>query len=375
MFKTTPITTLVFVVISFADVAGAEMRTWDGRHNIERIAVTVVYFVPSGREALPDWRERVDYFCGRIEAFHRREYQGQSTLTTTVLDEPFVSEHTTEALRDGDGDFIFFKTLREVDNRLNFAAERGDTYPILLVLSDINWRPLDDFYRLKTAENGKPDFEGNYNGSEHFPGAAAGGARATYLADRGIGWGLVSADGWRVPYRGSDCVVYHEGVGHTVGLPHPQPGDGSVMSLGQYQGWISESWLDDDQKEKLGWEASDEPVDRSDLFSVFRALPEPKVPAPNEEIQLRCDWPAGAAVAECRVRIQTDLFAPWIDVRQSWNGDAPATLWLGRFDRATPVSYRINATLDTGETVELWGYLQVRAEPGVNPQPVTPSGL
>lgn len=353
-----------------ADSAVAGLHTWDGRHSIDRIDVTVVYFVPSDRVPLLDWRERVDYFCGRIEQFHQREYQGQSTLTTHVMDQPFVSEQTTRQLRGGDGDTIFFRTLREVDNALGFGTERSDAFPILLVLSDVNWRPLDDFYRLKPTEDGGLVFEGNFSGTQHFPGAASGGARATYLADRGVGWGLVSADGWRVPYRGSDCVVYHEGVGHTVGLPHPQPGDGSVMSLGQYQGWISESWLDDDQKQRLGWQPGSKSIDRQhDLFSVFRAIPEPAVPEPGQTVFLNCDWPVRAAIESCHVRIQTDLRGPWLDIPQTQTDKPPGKLSLGQFDRATPVSYRVDAVLKDGQSAELWGYFQVRAQPDKNPLP------
>ena len=243
----------------------AEIKTWDGKHSIEKIAVTVVYFVPRDREPLPDWKERVSYFCRRIERFHEREFQGQSTMKTAMRPEPFQSARTTDQLRGGDANFIFFQTLREVDEALHFGRDERTAFPILLVLSEINWRPLDDFFRVKPTGDGGWKFEGNYSNGRHFPGAEAGGARATYLANRGVGWGLVSADGWRVPYRGTDCVVYHEGCGHTVGLPHPEPGNNSVMSLGQYHGWISESWLDEAQKKKLGWKPPEQPFDRKAL--------------------------------------------------------------------------------------------------------------
>ena len=345
-----------------ADAATAGTQTWDGRHSIDRIAVTMVYFVPSDRTPLPDWRERVDYFRGRIEQFHAREFQGQSQLSVHVPDEPFVSEWTTIQLRDGDGDAIFFKTLREVDERLQFGRDE-EAFPILLVLSDINWRPLDDFYRLKPGEAG-PEFEGNFSGGEHFPGAKSGGARATYLAEARKGWGLVSADGWRVPYRGSDCVVYHEGCGHTVGLPHPEPGNGSVMSLGQYRGWISESWLDRDQKARLGWTPPETEPDLSgDLFTHFRALPDPKAPQPDEEVSLHFDWPRGAEVGEMQVRVQTDPFGPWMDCRVVIEDGAVSRVSMGAFDRPTPVSYRVDVKFTDGQTAELWGYFQVRRRP------------
>src|SRR5687768_17960067 len=98
-----------------ASAGHAELKTWDGRHAIDRMEVTVVYFVPRDRTPLPDWRERVDYYCRRIEKFHEREFQGQSKLKTRVQPSPFRSARTTEQLRSGDADFIFFQTLQEVD--------------------------------------------------------------------------------------------------------------------------------------------------------------------------------------------------------------------------------------------------------------------
>ena len=359
---------LVFFALCAPVWAGT--KTWDGKYDTEKIEVTVVYFVPSDRRPLPDWRERVDYFCRRIERFHAREFQGQSTLTTVVHAEPFVSASSTAELRNGNANAIFFQTLREADRRLKFGKDEREAFPILLVLSEINWRPLDDFFRLQ-PEDGKLVFEGNFDGREHFPGATSGGARATYLADRGVGWGLVSADGWRVPYRGTDCVVYHEGCGHTVGLPHPQPGNGSVMSLGQYRGWLSESWLDKEQKSRLGWVPTDlQPDEQTTLYSKFRALPEPRVPRPGQEVRLTLDWPANVTVKTLRVRLQTSIESSWIELPQSWDGDAPKFASLAAFDRPTPVSYRVDATLENGSTAELWGYFQVRRDPNANPQPL-----
>lgn len=359
---------LVSLLMSMAASAAAT-STWDGRHDTSRVEVTVVYFVPADRQPLPDWRARVDYYCRRIKQFHEREFQGLSDLTTQVVDEPLMSRRTTAQLRQGDGDAIFFATLREAAERLEFGEGEREGFPILLVLSEINWRPLDDFYRVKPTDDGFT-FEGNYDGSQHFPGAASGGSRATYLADRGVGWGLVSADGWRVPYRGSDCVIYHEGCGHTVGLPHPEPGNGSVMSLGQYRGWISESWLDKEQKIRLGWEPQDLPLTpQRQLFSAFRAVPEPKVPQPGQPVALELTWPEGAEVTSLRVRSQTALHSPWVEVPQAWEGEAPRQAILGSFERETPVSYRIDVETADGSTAELWGYLQVRSDPAEPLQP------
>lgn len=356
-----------------ASPARAGMTTWDGRHAIDAIEVTVVYFVPADRVPLPDWRERVDYYARRIERFHAREFGGQSVLTASVRPELFRSKLTTAELREGDADKIFFRTLREADAALQFGRGERKGFPILLMLSDINWRPLDDFWRLKPEGDGYA-FEGQLIDGLHHPGATSGGARATYLADRGVGWGLVSADGWRVPYRGSDCVVYHEGVGHAIGLPHPEPANGSVMSMGQYQGWLSESWVDEAQKRRLGWEPPKQPADRTDLFSVFRTLPAPRIPTPGDEAGLKFDWPAGTKLKSFRVRVQTDLFGPWLDVAATpgKDGAAPANVSLGRIDRPAPVNYRVDAETVRGESAELWGYFQVRSAPDAVPLPLLP---
>jgi hypothetical protein len=369
---------LIFAIAVLVSELGhlSATNTWDDAYDTSHVEVTMVYFVPSDRVPLSDWRQRVDYYSKRIEQFHGREFQGQSKLTTVVRPEPFISGLSTSQLRVGDANQIYYRTLKEVDQRLKFAPSTQEAkqerkaFPILLVLSEINWRPLDDFFRVKSTEDGFV-FEGNYNRGQHFPGATSGGARALYNPSRGIGWGLVSADGWRVPYRGSDCVVYHEGCGHTVGLPHPEPGNGSVMSMGQYRGWISESWLDKEQKTRLGWTPEEVPLNTQlELFSTFRAIPSPLVPEPGQAVRLNLDFPPDAKVKSLRVHLQTSVTGPWIEVPQRWQGATPEFARLGAFDRPTPVSYRVNATLMNGATEELWGYFQVRGDAKIPPLPV-----
>jgi hypothetical protein len=355
-----------FLITTFAR---GELKTFDGRHGIDRINVRVVYFVPSDRTPLPDWRARVDYFCRRIEAFHSREYQGQSRLQTDVFDHPFKSIRTTAQLRSGDADFIFNQTLGEVDATLHVGAAKAGDFPILLVLSDVNWKPLDDFYRLRPTPLG-PRFEGTIGQGSHFPGSPLGGARATYRAGQGVGWGLVSGDGWRVPYRGSDCVVYHEGVGHTIGLPHPKEADDSVMSQGQYHGWLNESWLDSAQKRRLGWKPPPHDAEgKPDLFSAFTAIPDPLVPRPGAGIELKLTWPAKAALRRCQAFTQTELYLPWTEVPVEISGSSPRAIKLPAFDRPTPVSYRVEAETSDGQKVEIWGYFQVRDDPAKPPLP------
>ncbi len=129
-----------------------------------------------------------------------------------------------------------------------------------------------------------------------------------YLPDEGIGLGLISGDGWRVPYSGSDSAVYHEAIGHPIGLPHPEPIDDSVMGVAQYRYWINQTWLNDSQKRALGFLVREEPgaakaarpTVRDDLFTAFTALQNPVVPRTNEPVTLRLRWPEGVKVRELK---------------------------------------------------------------------------
>jgi hypothetical protein len=351
---------MILCLLAAADVA-AQPTTYDGRHGIANIDLTVVYFVPKDRTPLPDWKDRVSYYVRRVTAFHQRELDGISKLHVTVPPQPVVSEQTTAYFRRGNQDRTFFDTMDDIKALLPWKPDRETGYPLLLVLSDINWRELDDFRRVRIVE-GQPVHEGHVAADgRHFPGAESGGARATYIADPGYGMGLVSGDGWRVPYSGSDCVAYHEGLGHSIGLPHPDPIDDSVMGTGQYHFWINETNLNRTQKLKLGWQPLAVEPDRSgDLFTHFTALPQPTVPKPNEPVTLSFRWPKGASVKSLAVRVQTELEGQWTTVKTDAKGKPPETVSLGKFDHATPVSYRIDVELDDGQTTELWGYFQVK---------------
>ena len=354
-----------------APVARAEMRTWDGAHAIDRIVVSVVYFVPADRSPLPDWRDRVDYFARRLEQFHRREFGDQSTLTTEIRDTPLVSERSTAKLRAGSADDLFFATLRETAAALDHGRDRAEGFPVLLVFSDINYRPLDDFYRVRPTSEGGWAFEGTRIGEDHFPGAAAGGSRAIYDSARGFGWGLVSADGWRVPYRGSDCVAWHEGVGHAIGLPHPDPQDGSVMAQGQYRGWINESFVNADQKTRLRRQPPEETKPPGETkspgetklpaslrtFDALTAVPVPASPTPGQAVGLRVRWPEGVAVDSIAIEYQTAIRGAKTLVEMP--DGLPKVVPLGVFESPTPVSYTVRVRTREGGDAEVRGYFQV----------------
>ena len=371
-----------------SDDAVAKLTTWDGRHPIDTIRATVVYFVPADREPLPDWHERVEWLCDRVRRFHNREFAGRSRVVTAIHPEPFRSTLSTAALRIGDGDATFFRTLGEVERAIDVGENADGAFPVLLVLSDINWRPLDDFSRQSPGGAGWT-FDGALtDGGIHVPGAKAGGSRAVYLADRGRGWGLVSGDGWRVPCRGSDCVVYHEGIGHAIGLPHPQPADGSVMSEGQYRSALAQSWVEAGQKKQLGFVplAAGEAAPADPVFDRFTATPEPAVPRPGQPVILRLS-PPEMVPEGLRVEVQTSLRGPWTRIAVDAEGAAEGRVAIGSFDRPTGVAWRVSSPApksplsagnDHQQTPDglsaagpsAWGYFQVRLDPSLPPPPV-----
>src|SRR5580765_5432271 len=119
------------------------LHTFDGKYDISTIHLTVVYYLPKERTPLPDWKERVDYYMRRINAFHERELNGQSKLRIEVHPTPLITSKTSAELRgDGDQNMIFHNTMNDVRALLKWLPDRKDGFPILLVMSDINWREL-----------------------------------------------------------------------------------------------------------------------------------------------------------------------------------------------------------------------------------------
>lgn len=351
----------IAITLFAASIASAKPTTFDGKHDISTVNLTVVYFVPKDRKPLPDWKDRVEYYASRIAAFHHRELGGISKIKPAIHPVPLVSEQNTAHFRRGDQNRTFFDTMDDVKSLLKWKPDRKNGFPVLLVLSDINWRELDDFTRLREV-NGKKIHEGNIAGNgRHFPGAESGGARATYIANPGYGMGLVSGDGWRVPYAGgSDCVAYHEGLGHSLGLPHPEPIDDSVMGTAQYKFWINEAKLNRGQKLKLGWTPPETEPDLSRyLFTHFTALQEPVVPKAEQPVMLALKWPKDANVKSFKLQTQSVLFGNWSAVKVDVRGKPPASVPVGSFE-AGPLSYRVNVELADGQTAEIRGYFQAK---------------
>ena len=340
--------------------AAGPVHTFRGTNDLSRIDVTVVYFLPRDRPPMPDWRDRIGYAMRRVAAFHEREFSGLSRLVVRLPDEPLVSERPVDQVREGDANAMFERMVAEARTRLRWPGEPAGAFPVLLIFSDQNFRELDDFSRTR-IEDGVPVHEGNIApDGRHHPGAASGGSRARMDPRSGGGVALVTADGWRVPYEGSDCVAYHEGLGHTLGLPHPEPADRSVMSTAQYHWPIHRTWIDADQKREMGWTPPEASPPSNLLFGAFSARHEPAVPRTGEPVRLALTWPDGIRVARVTAGVQLALFGPWTESSLvPAGGTPPASVDLGAFSAAGPVAWRIRVELGDGRREEIWGYLQV----------------
>ncbi|MBZ0256046.1 hypothetical protein K8I31_08295, partial [bacterium] len=275
----------------------------------------VVYYVAQGVEPLPDWRDRIEYHLARVQKFHQREFAGQSNFTYHIHPAPFVASATPNGFPQDDVNKFYWQIMNEVWHSGEVEWKEG-AFPILLVMGDCNFSPgYDDWTRVCNSDECflEPPHEqcaGHVSGNgEDRPGSRAGGARSVYWGDQHIGLGLVTADGWRVPIKGTDCVTYHEGIGHAIGLPHPEPINASVMGTAQYVDSIQATWIDDDQKAALNWKAVE--INKDDLFSTFSIFHQPTKPTPRDPITLYAKLPLRFKIASALAEIQRALRQPF----------------------------------------------------------------
>lgn len=336
--------------------------------SIRKIDVEVVYYVPSDSVPLDDWSERLEYHLRRAQKFHARELSGQSEFFYSIYPKPFIASATRYGFPQDDVNSFYWHTINEVwhSGTIQF---KPDHFPILLVLSDTNFSPAyDDWSRVcregdcfleppHTQCAGYVDSHG-----EDRPGTRCGGARSVFWPEMHIGLGLVTADGWRVPIKGTGCVVYHEGIGHAIGLPHPEPIDDSVMGLAQYVDSINKTWINDSQKLNLGWNKTE--INKNDLFSEFEINHSPTNPSATDTIYIKANYPnqfkAESIVAEYQIGIREpykSLGSP--EIKEEKNRTT-VTWKLNPINLNQSVSYRVRIKTKTGECETLWNYLKVR---------------
>ncbi|MGI6454138.1 MAG: hypothetical protein ACOX5R_00760 [bacterium] len=361
---------LIFLSASFSLYADcpAPMHVFGASDEIRNVDLQVVYYVARDVKPLPDWRERVEYHVRRASRFHEREFGGQSEIHYTISAEPFISSCTALGFPQDDVNNFYWHVINEVwhSGRIQWAT---GAFPILLVMSDMNFSPgYDDWSRVCSGENCPLDEPHsqcagwvNSNGEDR-PGSRAGGARALLWAEKHIGLGLVTADGWRVPIKGTDCVVYHEGIGHALGLPHPEPINDSVMGLAQYVDSINLTWVDEDQKRTMNWQPHE--IDHSSLFSTFEVTHFPTRPSQNVSVTIRAKIPNCFELSSVTMEYQTALRQPFCEMaleRISSDDHFVYYQWsLPPSLTGQSIAYRVKAVTSDGESEEIWNYYKVR---------------
>ncbi|RJP29977.1 MAG: hypothetical protein C4527_10895 [Candidatus Omnitrophota bacterium] len=354
---------------SFCNLCQASnLQVYNATDSIAVIDVQAVYYVPYDGEPLLDWRERVDYHMRRIQKFHTREFDGQSTINYTIYPSPFIASATKLGFPQDDVNRFFWNIVNEVwqSGRLSFDP---NAFPIILVFSDNNFSPAyDDWSRICRVENclyppPHSDCAGfvAQNGEDR-PGTRCGGACSVFWPEKHMGFGLVTADGWRVPIKGTDCVVYHEGVGHAIGLPHPEPIDNSVMGLAQYVDSINKAWINNDQKLALGWKPSE--INNNNLFTQFEVSHSPTKPSATDSVQIIATFPKQTKWKSIRAEIQQALREPFrqiepVEITKHENG-FQARWTIPPIGKNQSLAYRVRLTTEAGEQEEIWDYFKIR---------------
>jgi hypothetical protein len=366
------LTLLLFFCIQpvFCSVSGvAEMHTRSATDSIKVIDVQVVYYLPNDSIPLDDWHDRIEYLMRRAQKFHNREFEGQSQFNYSIYAEPFVSSATLAGLPKDDVNKFYWYMINEVwhSGKLNFEA---DAFPIILLLSDNNFSPsYNDWTRVCSGEGctfAEPHSKcaGYVNSEgEDRPGSRCGGSRSVFWPQKHIGLGLVTADGWRVPMVGSDCVVYHEGIGHSIGLPHPEPINNSIMGLAQYHGSINQTWIDEDQKLDLGWKEEDS-VDHDSLFSTFSVSHSPLRPSATDPVHITASFPKRFIPTKIETEYQRNIREPFQKIGPNYTieeDDYINISWIiDPVPQGESVAYRIRIETTNGEKEELWSYYKIR---------------
>ncbi len=351
-----------------AESLPAGMHVYGATDSIETIHAGVVYYVPFDGEPLLDWRERVEYHMRRAQKFHQREFSGQSNLIYSIYPSPFIASTARDGFPKDDVNKFYWHIINEVwhSGKIQF---KPDCFPIVLVLSDINFAPgYDDWTRVYDRSNGffEPPYDfcdGYIRGDgEDRPGSRCGGSRSVFWPEMHIGLGLVTADGWRVPIKGTDCVVYHEGLGHAIGLPHPEPIDNSVMGLAQYEDSIEKTWIHEGQKKSLGWLR--EGIDHTDLFSTFDVSHSPIKPSPQDQVTITASFNSRYKIKKIIAEVQTALREPFQflgkGIVKTEKGFTRVSWIMKPLESNQSAAYRVRIETMCGEREELWHYYKVR---------------
>lgn len=311
--------------------------------------------------------------------FHEREFAGRSKVDWRIDPRIYVPENH-EHPKVG---YQWFWDIVGRVRRDQWKPDDSQGFPVLVVFTEMNvcagctgreWERTCDPTRC-TCQPHDAACNGNRDGKgEDHPGSKCGGSQAVYWSEEKCGAAIVSGDAWRVPLRGSDCVAYHEALGHVLGLPHPEPANDSVMGRAQYRFSLSEAVLDEDQKVGMGWAPSARTAERTDLFSAFTVTHLPADARVGQPVTITATLPGKTSARDIVAEFQTgDQRSPWTRLgapRVRREGALLRCEWtLPAQDAPRLASYRVSVPDGRGGVLRQWAAARWRA---ADPQPTPP---
>lgn len=194
--------------------------------SIKNVRVVTYYAVPSDRVPLTEqvWQPRLTQYMTRITNFHNQQFSNFSTASYKLAPTAIRLDKTSKELRDSDYFNYICKQAAARDKR---PAEAFSTY---LIFAD--WGMKDN-----TRDNCAIPY--CTEGTDRLTYQQCGGDGGAYIENptrnKTYGCGIVSESTWKGSKPGVTSVMYHEGLGHPLNMPHSAPpATDGVMGLA---GW------------------------------------------------------------------------------------------------------------------------------------------
>ncbi|MGV8123193.1 MAG: hypothetical protein AB2L14_25815 [Candidatus Xenobiia bacterium LiM19] len=227
---------------------------------ITKAKVHAFYLVPKERKPSLHWNSKIEALLENMRLFHEREFKGLSSVCFRLHHEPVVGRKITSEYRDEKHCSYYEEMSRQV---MEYERPEGEfDYHSYAVFVD--WGKVDN-----EDGNGCDTYVGKRNDKTldvsdilQLHGCCGGSWCEKY------GSAIITEEAWKHPeIEGTDIVVYHECLGHPLGMPHTKSEKG-VMGFGQYAHiTLEESYLEQEIISNMVVFSPDEAEKVSHLFS------------------------------------------------------------------------------------------------------------
>lgn len=186
--------------------------------SLANVAIRAFYVVPKDRAPYATWNSRVTDLAQQAASFHEREFGGASHAMVAVYPNVVVSTKTTQELRQVSFQRDFCEQVSKI------VPPNRNTFTSYAVFADFGEYDNVNGFCEANQKNIAPTCSARA-GSPTI--AQCFGSASDYLSDfygsGYMGCGVITEDGWKNDIPGVSSVVYHEGVGHTMAMPHLKP--------------------------------------------------------------------------------------------------------------------------------------------------------